>query len=159
MKKKTNLATHSQATAKKYLFITALMLFTASTIPSVLIFDLRQHHESGMQNYIAAGVLGLFLVITAASLLWRGIQNYLVVQKLEKEGIQLKAKITRKWIDTFRGEDFFRVSYCIREDIEVWETVTAEFFKKLETERDVLIRALESKPEIARLEGMKSKYT
>lgn len=154
MKKKTNPATHSQEAARKYLLITALLLLGAGLIPAVLMIDLRQHHESAMQSYIIAGALGLFLVIAEANLLVGGIQNYRMVQKLEKEGVQRKVKITHKWIDTFKGENFFRVSYRIREDIEIWETVTAELFKKLDAEKDVLIRALENKPEIARLERM-----
>ena len=154
MKKKTNPATQSQGAARKYLLFTALMLLIAGIIPAVLVIDLRQHHESGMQSYIIAGALGLFLVVAAANLLLRGIQNYRMVQKLEKEGVQRKVKITHQWIDTFKGENFFRVSYYIREDIEIWETVTAELFKKLDVEKDVLIRVLENKPEIARLERM-----
>lgn len=148
------MAAQSSETARNYLAIAGLLLFMAGVIPAILIFDLRQHQESGLGNYIIASALGVFLIVSSANLLFRGIQNYRIVQKLEKEGVQLKAKITRKWIDTFKSEKFFRVSYRIREDIEIWENVTAEHFKKLKTEKDVLIRALERNPEIARLERL-----
>lgn len=152
MKKKATIAAQSCQAAKHYLIMATFMVLVSSIIPAILIFDLRQQQENSTLNYVVALGLGLFLMSGSISLFVQGIKNYRVVQKLEEEGKRLKAKITRKWIDTFKGDQFFRVSYRLKEDVEIWETVTAELFRSLDVEKDVFIRALEQEPMIARLE-------
>jgi len=152
MKEISTMAAQSSQTAKHYLVMTVFMVFVSSIIPAVLVLDLRHHQENSVFNYVIVVGLGLFLMSGSIFLLFQGIKNYRIVQKLEKEGKRLKAKITSKWIDTFKSDQFFRVSYRLLADIEICETVTAEFFRSLDVEHDVFIRALEQEPIIARLE-------
>jgi hypothetical protein len=82
----------------------------------------------------------------------RAWQNHATVSKLELDGKAAKGTITDRWVDTFGGKPFYRVSYRFREDMEMWETIPEDLFEILLEGSSVPVRFLQHDPCVSRLD-------
>jgi hypothetical protein len=155
-KRLNTMAAQSLKIASNYFKVEIAMLLGSAVFTVIVVNDLlldyRKAQAAGWQIFLIASLFGLVLLGGSTYSLLRAWHNYSLVSKLELDGQATEGTVTNRWVDTFEGRPFYRVSYRFQEDLEIWETITEDLFEELVEGRRVPIRFLQHDPSVSRLD-------
>jgi ABC-type multidrug transport system fused ATPase/permease subunit len=150
------MAAQTLGVATSYLGLSIAMLLGSAILEFIFVEDLMKDGSMWLnarwQILSIAGIFSLVLLGGSLYSIMRAWRNYALVTKLETHGQVTEGTITNRWIDTFEGKPFYRVSYRFQDDLEVWENITEELFEKLCEGCNVPIRYLRYDPTVSRLD-------